>query len=1019
MGPDLILSAVLATFGKSAAGTLVRFARRFAGEKIGLAVESETSPTSQAARFARELAEAGKLSEALFDALESTSPEYKDIIDRARQAWRREQGDETVRNAEAVAASAAVRGPGATATGAGVDDWLVGLDAVLDEAASPPSSPPPYWIDAAALLPSFDPRALARLAHESKDGQADDALVAMAPLVETEGSGLWVLKREARRDAIAHMVDQGTLRQALDLARRLDRDRRHGLYMDLLDQACDYGHIRVTVNDSQESLVAAQAIGDWFQRAKHQPVDLDRLSVLLEARDKIQPLRKLVGKHFQGREEELAILAEPAGFGPQHMHVLALTGLGGVGKSALIGRYVLTLIDVEVPKPVVYLDFDRAEVDPANPRKLIERIARNLGLLYAGLLGSPASRDFYQLEGIAAGDNIPPNEQLAHWLPKVDTEPELLRGLKQGLNDDEIVLVFDTFEVVCARGPEVLRRFADFVQLFLSILPRARIVISGRGRIDLPLDMYPMVLKDLDTRSARAVLVSHGVVDEGLQSRILEVMGSSPLVLRLAGQAVKSGKLSLNDINQFDAQARGTRVQGLLYTRVLGHISDPDIERLAHPGMVVRRITAEVIRVVLADVCRIAPAQAKPLFARLPGQIDLFEPASELRPDDDPLADPGALRHRQDLREALLQVMHDDPRWRSDLPLIHRRAADYYKDLPGLVARAERLYHLLMLDSEWDELEQDDLPWDDRMAPLLARSWAEPFPVRARAWLGLRLGLDWSEPGQDLRLVDWEIRTARVARERLRAGDAAGALVALHERQERTPGSVLDIVEANALTTLGRHADALHVLELALERRAHAPVAHVLQLQLMAADAADVLGRAADAQAHAESAAAMAGAAGDVNARLHALDVLGRVTGSPVVMRELERTFVDSPQRDLRADEQLAARVVRSFGSTSNAVLRKAASTFGDLPQQDLLTNDLRTWSSLFETVKSRQGGLKLLTTFAPRIGLATREDDPVRFATEVLRHGLRGETIDTLLTAFGDDPAIVAGSLATFKALP
>ena len=281
--------------------------------------------------------------------------------------------------------------------------------------------------------------------------------------------------------------------------------------------------------------------------------------MLLEARDKIEPLEKLVGRHFRGRRDELATLAAPQGFGPQQKRVLALTGIGGVGKSALIGRFILFLLDEDVPRPFVYLDFDRTEVDPGSQRKLIERMARNLGLLYAGL---PSSQELYALEAIAAGDPNAPEESLADWLPTGGTDEELLRALRSRLEllgRDDLLLILDTFEQVAVRGPEVIRYVADFVELVLRVLPEARVVVSGRGQIALPLDMHPMRLEDLDPESADAVLEARGVDDQAVRSRIAEVMGRSPLVLRLASQAVKSGKLSL-DVSRPRHAANGCKV---------------------------------------------------------------------------------------------------------------------------------------------------------------------------------------------------------------------------------------------------------------------------------------------------------------------------------------------------------------------------------------------------------------------------------------------------------------------------
>jgi hypothetical protein len=45
-----------------------------------------------------------------------------------------------------------------------------------------------------------------------------------------------------------------------------------------------------------------------------------------------------------------------------------------------------------------------------------------------------------------------------------------------------------------------------------------------------------------------------------------------------------------------------TAVQGQLYQQILNHIPDPDLRQLAHPGLVVRRVTRDVIKEVLARI---------------------------------------------------------------------------------------------------------------------------------------------------------------------------------------------------------------------------------------------------------------------------------------------------------------------------------------------------------------------------------------------------------------------------------
>lgn len=1010
---NLLISALIGAFGNAGSGQILRFARRWAGERIGLVLEKQKSNGLRAELFARDLEDSGKLSEELFDALAQLRPENAPIVERAREAWRAEQ-----QRSESLSfpASGSASSP---------DPWLADLETALRAIETPPSGPPQDYVDAAALLPSFKPRMLSAIAVEDTEA-ARDGLTRMASLVDDDSDGCWVLKPRVRRTTIARMEKDGTLSRGIELARQLDRDQKFGLYFSVLEEIVQNGSVKIGPRVPHERLLAARAIGDWFHEVADPPVNLDRLSVILEAREKIEPLRKLAGSHFRGRDEELALLRDPEGFGPNHKRVLAITGIGGSGKSAVIGRHLLSLLDQPLPGPWAYLDLDRGEVDITSPRKLIERIARNLGLLYAGL-DDAETRGFNALESFAASDVV--EDVFKSWLPTGDSDEALLEALNlriEQLGAGDLLLVFDTFEQAAVRGPDVINNFAKFIELVLAKIPRARIVFSGRGSIPMPLDMESRQLKDLDEKSADSVLKSYGIEDAAFRQRILKVMGRNPLSLRLASAAFTSKRLSPEDLDTFEAEAKSTQLQGMLYTRVLGHIRDPEIERIAHPGIVVRRVTMQVIQKVLADVCEINAAHAPIIFARLPNHVELFEPVREPLAGG-ALASASTLRHRQDLREALIEVMLDDPRWKDDIPLIHQRAVDYYEGSRGLIARVEELYHRLMLDQDPEIL---DPLWqrayaeqkltadaDQFLTRSLAPAWFEKLPTRARRWLAPRLGYDFLEDGRDIRLVDWEIRTARIARARLDSGDAQGALTVLAERPDRSPASPLTALEAEALSRTGRLTDALQKIDEGLlsgVTHQEVPQAYRLALHLLAADTAVAAGALEAASTHAHAALNLAPRT-ELSSRLRALDVLVRARHDPVTMKQLEETFVGAPEQRVRLDEATAARVVGTVGASSTAVLAKAARTFGDRPDQKLMSEDLTPWTSLFETVAQKDGGQRFLIECAPRLGLASNQTDPVTIATEVIRHSLKGETLGKVLSRFGSDEAVRASSLATF----
>jgi hypothetical protein len=110
-----------------------------------------------------------------------------------------------------------------------------------------------------------------------------------------------------------------------------------------------------------------------------------------------------------------------------------------------------------------------------------------------------------------------------------------------------------------------------------------------------------------------------------------------------------------------------------LYQRLLHHITDPEVRKLAHPGLVLRRITPGIIRDVLAEPCGLEvedAVAAQRLFERLRNQVSLVAPA-----------EPGILRHRPDVRRMMLPlILEDKP---EQARRIQERAVTFMSSGPG------------------------------------------------------------------------------------------------------------------------------------------------------------------------------------------------------------------------------------------------------------------------------------------------------------------------------------------------
>src|SRR5439155_10728341 len=113
-----------------------------------------------------------------------------------------------------------------------------------------------------------------------------------------------------------------------------------------------------------------------------------QLGAALERAMLLAPFKHLTRGFFAGREKELADLTEycEAGSGaPLFIH-----GPGGMGKSALLARFVLlnTERDPANPdswRPFVYIDFDRPEIDATNLAGVLLAMVRQLGSQVRGI----------------------------------------------------------------------------------------------------------------------------------------------------------------------------------------------------------------------------------------------------------------------------------------------------------------------------------------------------------------------------------------------------------------------------------------------------------------------------------------------------------------------------------------------------------------------------------------------------------------------------------------------------------
>ena len=861
-----------------------------------------------------------------------------------------------------------------------------------------PTSPADAWLSAAAVLDKFDPTAL-EPASPDPTGYAWD----LADLCNEHRDGRWSLRLEVRREWLAKLWGSGELQAAL--AANAEVDPEHGEW---LRRAAD----GPAPNDfelrslSPPRLAALTEVTAWLELTDADIGDRDLIAALAERQRRIAPLRRLVGEHFRGRVDDIEELENHTVAPSPNPRIRVVWGQGGTGKSALLGALLLKVDRyTEFPVPWVYLDCDDPSLPVLDGAGLIERIARELSLLYTT---HPAANDFGGLESALAGDRATYAEPFdgirgSTLAQMCEVLADALRQLPT--SEPPFLVVVDTFEQVQARGERAVAFIREVLDALAEAYPQTRAIVCGRARVPQWIDVATTELPVLPRDDAQSVLGALGVADTKLRELIVDRLGRSPLTLRLAARAVKKAGLDEKDVLTMSARlsalmkARELQVQGRLYNRILGHIRDNDVKSLAHPGLVVRRVTPGVIAEVLADFCGVPAEKAGELFGRLGSQVDMFEP------DETAADEPEALRHRQDVRENMLRLAKDEGTPSKDVvDAIHQRAIEFYAGRSDAIAVSETIYHRLMLDDPPTDIDS----LDAEVAARIGRSWDEPLPKRARAWLGPKIGRGERDESQWSQ-AEWEAHTANEVRLHIETRDYQGALRLLHERSDRLPGSELRLLEARAQYLLGAHDEARKLVAAALDDPTTSDDPKMIaSLALLGARASRAAGAIDDVRHYVELVQGTPRAPAETE--LEALEVLVRAeeesSGTADDAKDaLMGKFVRADDEVLDADQARSVRIMATLGPTRIKALRKGAKALANRAEIEAFVPDAFKLQRLLELVGKSGPAKSRLRELAGSVGLDPDDFDYSSLASNAIRYERFGDAM-AIAIDHGDDDA-------------
>jgi hypothetical protein len=541
-----------------------------------------------------------------------------------------------------------------------------------------------------------------------------------------------------------------------------------------------------------------------------EPVRLDFVAIeqMLQRRRLIEPFRELVGRpentpwqagadRVYGRDREMETLRRHVGVLPPESFremlargaeavmetfrgaepkILAVTGLGGSGKSTLMAKFILDHAFHDGGRmPFAYLDFDRASLTGREPLSLLLWITLQVG---AELPGAEQDLRALRQQIRASLDSI--GRESAGLGPSGGAEAalesasgfELSRycGAFREIVDQHahaalpFLLIVDTFEIVeydplAVAGVDLLLR--ALIRPFGTVWPRIRIVVCGRAAIEglnlslTPLPVKPLALPDAEMAIASLAKDRELPLDRSQIAALARATRGRPiditLGVRLIAETSAEERTALlasiqNEVAATEARTPAGKLQetfitGILYNRFVEHIRDLRIQKLAVPGFVVRLITPVVLRDVMAPA---AARSGKPIVVAHESEWDdildtlgreLWLVQREGR----------ALRHRQDVREVMLpliKAMDPDGFGRINEDAIRvfedeiERARKEKASTEAMQsARIEAVYHCLLIG----DLTKADSLWHPGIASQLSAALAELDPPAA-TYLKVRLG---------------------------------------------------------------------------------------------------------------------------------------------------------------------------------------------------------------------------------------------------------------------------------------
>lgn len=745
--------------------------------------------------------------------------------------------------------------------------------AMLKARSSVPERAPPrtariqHLENRAALLAWFSPADLTAPDPPSAEDPELNGVLAKSDWVSLPEGARRSLQLHARREILLRLKTRAAMIEALSGMTLEPRDPLQAMFTALIrDEAIRLGDL------DRSQLGALLVVRAWLDGILAPLPDLTEIRARLAHEDLLAPLRDLV-RGFAGRDRELnqlrAYTGMPVesgwprpfswisrlrrtqeGLAPVFIH-----GIGGVGKSTLAARIALDFS--AMGGYFVFLDVGRhelldgrGELDARLPMALLTDATRQLGAQAPA--AAPAAVKLAEdiATAVAAAAGARSDEAEVVGTTERTPAARFVEFVRQYFPVQNLLFVIDTFEQVQMLGMPSVRRVCALLGELQHGLGKLRVVICGRA---LPasevLSSNEVLLEEFDSHAALGFLSARVPRSSTDLEVIVGGIERTPMALLLAAKLLSEGHLDELPTGKLTNLIRARQSSAYLYARVLEHMHPPELQRLAKPGLIVRRVTPQIIKDVLAGPCGLhVPdmATARDLFEKLSVQTSLV--------DHDGVE---SLRHRGDVRTRMLAAVESDT-GHDVVAEIDRKSVTFNEARGDVISRAEELYHRLRLG----ELKEFERRWRDDAAPLLFDAIEEFSARRPAAAVALAARLNVALDPDTMQYAGQAERERALQLESgplIRDGSFNAAIDALRRQPERLGASPLYRLEAEAWMGLGQYEEAERVAKRGVEAAEQfGGNIEMFDNAFVAARAAAALGHPADALLWLESAQATA-----------------------------------------------------------------------------------------------------------------------------------------------------------------